>query len=141
MLSRINYTESKHKFHVFEPIPNNKNILVPGFFHATNAFFYNPFTDVTESENIFGHCKVTFKNSSVIRQKGKSESGCFKKIKHAKFSKKTNISIKGKKCLIFGKISVFCFLETPFFMLALLPYYRRIMNLGFVLTKIVLKAC
>ena len=33
---------------------------------------------------------VLFKsgNSSVIRQKGESQNGCFKKIKHAKFSKK-----------------------------------------------------
>ena len=31
-------------------------------------------------------------NSSVIRQKGESQNGCFKKTKHAKFSEKTNIS-------------------------------------------------
>ena len=28
---------------------------------------------------------------SVIRQKGESQNGCFKKTRHAKFSKKTNI--------------------------------------------------
>ena len=32
--------------------------------------------------------------SSVIRQKGKSQNGCFKKTKHAKFSEKTNISYR-----------------------------------------------
>ena len=31
-------------------------------------------------------------NTSVIRQKGKSQNGCFKKTKHAKFPEKTNIS-------------------------------------------------
>ena len=31
-------------------------------------------------------------NSSVIRQKGESQNGCFKKTKHTKFSKKPNIS-------------------------------------------------
>ena len=31
-------------------------------------------------------------NLSVMRQKGKFQNGCFKKTKHAKFSKKTNIS-------------------------------------------------
>ena len=30
-------------------------------------------------------------NSSVIRQKGESQNGCFKKTKHAKFSAKMNI--------------------------------------------------
>ena len=39
--------------------------------------------------------------SSVIRQKGESHNGCFKKTKHAKFS------------------------ETPVLRFALLPYYRR----------------
>ena len=31
-------------------------------------------------------------NSSVIRQKGESQNGCFKKTKQVKFSEKTNIS-------------------------------------------------
>ena len=31
-------------------------------------------------------------NSSVIRQKGESQNGCFKKTKHVKFFEKTNIS-------------------------------------------------
>ena len=30
----------------------------------------------------------THSNSSVIRQKGESQNGCFKKTKHAKFSTK-----------------------------------------------------
>ena len=36
--------------------------------------------------------KITFSNSeeisSVIRQKGESQNGCFKKVKHAKISEK-----------------------------------------------------
>ena len=55
------------------------------------------------------------KNSSVIRQKGESQNGCFKKTKHAKFS---------EKCSFFGKFGVLCFLETPvlrFALSALLP--------------------
>ena len=31
----------------------------------------------------------------------------------------------GKKCSFFGKFGVLCFLETPVFRFALLPYYRR----------------
>ena len=47
--------------------------------------------------------------------------------------RKTNISFlppdvcvsEGKKCLLFGKFGVLCFLETPVLRFALLPYYRR----------------
>ena len=31
----------------------------------------------------------------------------------------------GKKCSLFGKFGVLCFLETPALRFALLPYYRR----------------
>ena len=76
-------------------------------------------------------------NSSVIRQKGESQNGCFKKTKQAKFSKKpehflppdthTYVCVSGgKKCSFFEKFGVLCFLETPLLRLALLPYYRRI---------------
>ena len=37
-------------------------------------------------------CMFLAKESSVIRQKGESQNGRYKKIKHAKFSEKTNIS-------------------------------------------------
>ena len=57
--------------------------------------------------------------SMVIRQKGESQNGCFKKAKHAKISEK-NI------CLFFGNFDVLCFLETPVLRFALLPYYRRL---------------
>ena len=65
---------------------------------------------------------------SIIRQKGESQNGCFKKAKHAKIFEKqtflTSVS-RGKKCLFFGNFGVLCFLETPVLRFALLPYYRR----------------
>ena len=74
-----------------------------------------------------------FFSSSVIRQKGESKNGCFKKIKRAKFSEKrtfltpwyAHVCVSGgKKCSYFGKFGVLCFLETPVFRFALLLYYR-----------------
>ena len=75
-------------------------------------------------------------HSSVMRQKGESQNGCFKKTKHAKYSEKRtflapfNISYVrvlsgGKKCSFFGKFVVLCFFETPILRFALLPYYQR----------------
>ena len=73
--------------------------------------------------------------SSVISQRGKSRSGCYKKTKHAKFSKKpkflatwyahVRVRMKGQQMLVFGKFGVLCFLVTTIFKFALLPYYRR----------------
>ena len=51
--------------------------------------------------------------SSVIRQKGESQNGCFKKTKHAKFSEKRTLS-GGKPCSFFGKLASFVFLKYPF---------------------------
>ena len=61
--------------------------------------------------------------SSVIRQKGKSRNGCFKKTKHVKFSEKRSIVppdthsyvyVSGcKECSFSGKFDELCFLETP----------------------------
>ena len=70
------------------------------------------------------------------RQKGESQNGCFKKTRHTKFSEKrtfltrwythTYICISGvKKCSLFGKFGMLCFLETPVLSFALLPYYQR----------------
>ena len=60
--------------------------------------------------------------SSVIRQKGETHNGCFKKTKHAKFSVRVRIT---GLCSFFGKFGMRCFLETPFLRFALLLYYRR----------------
>ena len=45
-----------------------------------------------------------FSNSSVIRQKGESQNGCFKKTKHAKFSEKRTCAYQGIKMFVFRKI-------------------------------------
>ena len=53
--------------------------------------------------------------SSVIRQKGESQNGCFKKNKARQIFRKTIISYTyvsvsgGKKCSFFGKFGVLCF--------------------------------
>ena len=73
--------------------------------------------------------------SLILRQKGKSQNGCFKKTKHGQIFRKTNVSYplirtpEGKKCSFFGKLGVLCFLETPLLRFALLPYYRRLTHL------------
>ena len=45
-----------------------------------------------------------FSNSSVIRQKGEPQNGCFKKTKHAKFSEKRKCAYQGIKMFVFRKI-------------------------------------
>ena len=87
--------------------------------------------------------EASFMNSSVIRQKGESQNGCFKKTKHVKFSKKrtfltpdmnTYVCVSGgKKCSFFWKFGVLSFLETPVLRFALLPYYRRIYSNSFLI--------
>ena len=78
---------------------------------------------------------IPLDNSPVIRQKGESQNGCFKKAKHAKISEKqtfltpwyAHVCVSGgKTCFIFGNFGVLCFLETPVLRFAPLPYYRRI---------------
>ena len=77
------------------------------------------------------YCVKLRKISSVTRQKGESQNGCFKKTKHAKFSKKrtfftpsyAHLCILGGKCSFFGKFGVLCFLETPVLRFALFSYY------------------
>ena len=75
-------------------------------------------------------------NALVTRQKGKSQNGCFKRTKHVKIVRKTNISYslirtrtfayQGVRNVCFGgNFGVLCSLETPVFRFALLPYHRR----------------
>ena len=76
----------------------------------------------------------------VIRQKGESQNGYFKKTKHAKFSESehfsppdmlTYVSVSGgMKCSFLGKFGVLCFLETPVLRFTLLPYYRHNENVN-----------
>ena len=59
--------------------------------------------------------------SSVVRQKGESQNGCFKKTKHVKFSEKRTFLTPwyahvtgGKKYSFFWKLTCFVFLKHPF---------------------------
>ena len=68
-----------------------------------------------------GEVQFSEYNSSVIRQRGESESGCFKKPKHAKFSEKrtffTPVSCadQGVKNVCFSEnLACFVFLKHPF---------------------------
>ena len=66
---------------------------------------------------------------SVIRwQKSESQSECFKKTKHAKFSEKLTptrtCAYQGVRNVRFSK-NLACFVEIPALRFALLPYYRR----------------
>ena len=61
---------------------------------------------------------------SVIRQKGESQNGCFKKKKHSDTHTYLCIS-EGKKYQFFAKFCVLSFLETPVLRIILLPYYRQ----------------
>ena len=68
-----------------------------------------------------------FYKTSIIRQKGESQNGYFKKTKHAKFSEKRTFLPTDTHTyddLEVQKI-VLCFVETPVLKLTLLPYYRR----------------
>ena len=73
---------------------------------------------------------------SVIRQKGESQNGCFKKTKQVKFSEKRLFFTTwyarvsgGKKWSFFGKFDVLCFLEIRVLRFALLSYYRRFIKI------------
>ena len=71
-------------------------------------------------KDFFRKCEPIGRNyiSSVIRQMGVSQNGCFKKETHA-----TCVCVSGgKKCLFFGNFGV---LETPVLRFTLLPYYRQ----------------
>ena len=64
------------------------------------------------------------RKSSVRRQKGESQNGCFKETKHVKFSEKRTFRtcVSGSKCSFFGKSVVLCFLEISVLRFPLLPY-------------------
>ena len=79
---------------------------------------------------ILAKCHVVI--TSVIRQKGKSQNGCFKKTKHGKFSEKRAFftpwyaHLRVKNVYFSEKFDVLCFLETPVLRFALLLYYWRL---------------
>ena len=89
--------------------------------------------------NFFFSCNIFFSetlvhnnSSSLIRQKGESQNGRFKKTRHVKFLEKRTFLTpwydvcvsEGEKCLLLGKFGVLCFLNTSFLWFTLLPYYR-----------------
>ena len=74
---------------------------------------------------IHSKVKCYLLKSSVIRQKGESQNGSFKKTMHVKFSVKTNISYPPPSPAPDTHTYVPCFLETPVLRFSLLPYYRR----------------
>ena len=73
--------------------------------------------------------------SSVITQKGKSQNGGFKKESTPNFPKSehllppdthTYVFLSGdKKCSLFGKFGVLCFLETHILWFVFLAYHRQ----------------
>ena len=76
--------------------------------------------------------------SSVIRQKGESQNGCFKKKSTPNFPKNEHLPPDthtylcvsgGKKCSLFGKFGVLYFLETPVLRFYFSTYYRRYLPL------------
>ena len=68
--------------------------------------------------------------SLVMRQKGESQNGCFKKTELVNFlppDTHTYVCVSGgKKCSPFGQSDMLCFLEAPALRFAFLPYYRQI---------------
>ena len=87
--------------------------------------------------NLWSHVKFS---SSVIRQKGESQNGYFKKTKHVKFSEKLIfltpwyvLLIRTRMCTyqvvtnvrFSQKFGMLCFLQTPVLRFALMLYYRR----------------
>ena len=62
--------------------------------------------------------KIHFINLSVIKQKGESQNGCFKKAKHATFSEKrtfTSCAYQGVRNVRFSEnVARFVFLKHPF---------------------------
>ena len=67
--------------------------------------------------------------SKVIEEVNHKQTTIFLSIdfgsNHSSDTFNVRMRIRGKKYLVFGKFGVLCFLETPVFRFALLPYYRR----------------
>ena len=95
---------------------------------------YNSYLHTSKAKRYFRWqhwlARFIYHTSSGIRQKGKSQNGCFKKAKHAKISEKqtfltpwyAQVYLLYQTCIFFN----FCFLETPVLRFALLSCYRRL---------------
>ena len=104
----------------WEPVKKNSRI-----------YFIHVFFEVASKHtmNVSPGFPENFHISSAIKQKGKSQNGCYKKKSFRKINIfypliSTRIS-GGKKCSFFEKFGVLCFLVTPVLRLVLLPYCRR----------------
>ena len=97
----------------------------------------------------YGMLRFPFQKVAYNKTKRRILKRVLKENKARQISRKTNISYPlihtrlflppdmhtdvyasgGKKCSLFGKFDVLCFLETPVLRFALLPYYRRSVRL------------
>ena len=92
------------------------------------AMYIVSFVDWTRTQT----CKNVLDTSSVVRQKVKSQNGCYKKTKHARARKTRTCAYQGlTNVRFFGKFGVLCFLVTPVLKFALLPYCRELANMNF----------
>ena len=125
---------------VLSSLTKTFSILATIIFGSPNLF---PIVSITEYIHLFSNnavnnqMVVTFLFSLVIRQKGESQNGCFKKTKHVKFSKKRTfltpwyahvcVRIRGLEMFIFWcayqgvrnvhfleNLACFVFLKNPF---------------------------
>ena len=88
----------------------------------SNSKFLEIREDVSALYVVITFHATRFIISAVIRQTGKSQNECYKKIKYAKFSENK----QGVKNVILSKnFSVLCFFVTPVLTLALSPYYQQ----------------
>ena len=89
-----------------------------------------------DTKNIFSQFFDKLLNRRYLRQKGKSQNGCFnKKQSTPNFPRKqtflnpwythVRVRIRWQEMFVFYQFNVLCFLEKPVLRFTLLPYYRR----------------
>ena len=76
------------------------------------------------------YVNIDYEITSVIRQKGESQNGCFKKTNQffsPIFPKNEHLCTyqRVRNVHFYKEFGVLCFLETPVLRFTLLPYYRR----------------
>ena len=107
---------------VLSSLTKTFSILATIIFGSPNLF---PIVSITEYIHLFlnnavnNQMVVTFLFSLVIRQKGESQNGCFKKTKHVKFSEKRTFifwcAYQGVRNVHFlENLACFVFLKHPF---------------------------
>ena len=126
----------KSEFTVFSCFVRFSCFLVCFFFLILKNWSWWYLTEFESTNNKFGIIVMAmwFDKSLVVREKGESQNGCYKKTNHVKISEKwtflpldthTWVYVTGgKKCLFFRKFGMLCFLVTPVLRFILLPYCR-----------------